>query len=50
VLKFSKKYFELPTIDSVPGLTASHDSEWLELYVPARHVPASGRVAPAGTG
>ena len=34
----------------MPGLTAIHDSEWLESNVPARHVPGFGNVCPGGTG
>ena len=37
-------------MSSVPGLTAIHDSEWLESSVPARQVPGFGNVCPGGTG
>ena len=44
----SKKNFDAPVSVSVPGLTASHDSEWFALNGPARQVPGSGLVAPCG--
>jgi len=50
VLYFSKKNFEDPTRSSVPGLTAIQDSEWFASKEPARHVPATGTLSPAGTG
>src|SRR5262245_62811974 len=37
-------------MSSVPGLTASHDSEWFASNGPALHVPAWGTLEPAGTG
>ena len=46
----SKKIFEVPSRSSVPGLTASHDSERFALYCPGLHVPANGTVDPGGTG
>jgi hypothetical protein len=44
------KNFELPTMSSVPGLTASQDSEWFESSICGPHVPGSGFVEPGGTG
>src|SRR5215831_2408501 len=44
------KNFESPTRSSVPGLTASHDSEWFEFSCCGPHVPGSGFVDPGGTG
>src|SRR3954452_19372299 len=44
------KNFETPTMSSVPGLTASHDSEWFEFRCCGPQVPGSGLVEPAGTG
>ena len=44
------KNFELPTIVSVPGLTASHDSEWFELSCCGPQVPGTGMFEPGGTG
>src|SRR5438552_1369515 len=44
------KNFEAPTMSSVPGFTASHDSEWLEFSHWWSHVPGSGFVEPGGTG
>jgi hypothetical protein len=46
----SKKNFDAPVSVSVPGLTASQDSEWLALYGPKRQVPGTGFVEPGGTG
>ena len=42
--------FDVPTRSSVPGFTASQDSERLESNLPARHVPASGTREPGGIG
>ena len=37
-------------MSSVPGFTASHDSEWFEFSIVGPHVPGSGFVEPGGTG
>src|SRR2546430_5496906 len=42
--------FEVPTRFSVPGLTASHDSEWFEFRCCDPQVPGKGLVEPGGTG
>ena len=44
------KNFDVPTTSSVPGLTASHDSERLESNRAGPHVPGSGAVEPGGHG
>jgi hypothetical protein len=44
------KNFESPMMFSVPGFTASHDSEWFEFSICGPHVPGSGFVEPGGTG
>ncbi len=50
----SKKNFEVPTSCSVPGFTATQDSEKFELYVPdaagariGRCLPGRDRIAAA---
>src|SRR5436309_5821458 len=43
------KNFEFPTMSSVPGLTASHDSEWFEFRCCGPH-GGCGLVEPGGTG
>ena len=44
------KNFESPTMSSVPGFTASQDSEWFEFRLCGPHVPGTGFVEPGGTG
>src|SRR5215471_461881 len=44
------KNFESPTMFSVPGLTASQDSEWFEFSICGPQVPGTGFVEPGGTG
>jgi hypothetical protein len=46
----SVKNFDAPTMSSVPGFTASHDSERFELNEVGPQVPGTGAVEPAGTG